>query len=320
MDLHTYLEQSADVVDKLILRYFGDPCDELSRATAHLLQAGGKRLRPAVVMLAADAVKKGSSYDILPASLALELTHSFTLIHDDIMDGDVARRGVPTVHTKWDEPTAILAGDVLYASAFEFLCLSSAPDNAKVRSISMLARTCVEICEGQHLDMSFEGRDDVTPGEYLEMVRKKTGVLYAAAAGIGAILAGGTPAQVEALYYYGQNTGMAFQIKDDMIDLTASVAKSGKDRGSDLREGKQTLISIKAREAGIDLSPYRRVLSDAEIDRVVGELEACGVIDAVRGVAEELVETGKRNIAVIPRSPEKELLEQVGDFFITRGA
>ena len=137
----------------------------------------------------------------------------------------LSRRGVPTVHTKWDEPTAILAGDVLYARAFEFLCLCSAPDNAKVRSISMLARTCVEICEGQHLDMSFEGRDDVTPGEYLEMVRKKTGVLYAAAAGIGAILAGGSPAQVEALYYYGQNTGMAFQIQDDLIDLDGEFGK-----------------------------------------------------------------------------------------------
>jgi geranylgeranyl diphosphate synthase type I len=320
MDLGTYLEQTADLVDKLLYRYFGVPCDELGRASAHLLLAGGKRLRPAVVLLAADAVRKGSSSDILPASLALELTHSFTLIHDDIMDADAVRRGVPTVHTKWDEPTAILAGDVLYASAFEFLSLSSAPDNAKIRAVSMLARTCVEICEGQHLDMSFEGRDDVTPGEYLDMVRKKTGVLYAASAGIGGILAGGTPGQVEALYYYGLNTGMAFQIQDDLIDLQAAEEKSGKDRGSDLREGKQTLISIKAREAGLDLSPFRRELSDTEIDRIIRELQALGVIEAVRDVASGLVKTGKQTISILPDSEEKDLLRQIGDYFITRGA
>ena len=119
----------------------------------------------------------------MPAALALELTHSFTLIHDDIMDGDAFRRGVPTVHTKWDEPTAILAGDVLYARAFDFICISLASDNAKVRAISMLAEACVEICKGQHMDMSFEKRNDVNEGEYLEMVSKKTGALYAACCG-----------------------------------------------------------------------------------------------------------------------------------------
>ena len=167
----------------MIDRYFVDAPGELNKASAHLLAAGGKRLRPAVVMLAADAVKRGESDEILPAALALEITHTFTLIHDDIMDDDKLRRGVQTVHTKWDMPTGILAGDVLYARAFEFICMAKAKEEAKIRAVSMLARACADICEGQHMDMSFEHRNDVDEYEYMEMVKKKTGVLYAAAAG-----------------------------------------------------------------------------------------------------------------------------------------
>ncbi len=320
MDLETYLGATADQVDKLINRYFGDSFTGLGRASSHLLLAGGKRLRPAVLLLSADAVRPGSSQDLLPAAISLELTHSFTLIHDDIMDGDSTRRGVPTVHTKWDEPTAILAGDVLYARAFEFLCLSLSKDNAKVRAVSMLARTCVEICEGQHMDISFEKRDDVTEGEYLEMVGKKTGALYAASAGIGAILADGYPTYVDALYHYGLNTGIAFQIQDDLIDLLASASRSGKDRASDLREGKQTLISIIARERGLDLSQYRKTLSDSEIDQVIAELRKLGVIDEVSEKAAELVRSSREIIDILPESMEKHLLNELSEFFVTRGS
>lgn len=319
MDLMEYLEQTADNIDRLIHRYFGSSCEDLGRASAHLLTAGGKRLRPALLMLAADAVRKGSSADVMPAALALELTHSFTLIHDDIMDGDATRRGVPTVHTRWDEPTAILAGDVLFASAFEFLSLADCPDNTKVRSVTMLARTCVEICEGQHLDMSFEGCEEVTEGDYLKMVEKKTGALYAASAGIGAILAGGNDAQVQALYQFGRSIGMAFQVQDDVIDLVASPELSGKDRASDLREGKKTLINIRAADKGIDLSGFRRELSDEEIDSLISRLESLGVIGEVRQIAFDLVKFGKQRISILPESDEKRLLCEIGDHFVTRG-
>jgi len=318
MDLKEYLEQTANQVDALIDRYFGSACDDLGRASAHLLLAGGKRLRPAVLLLSADAVNKGSSVDVMPAALALELTHSFTLIHDDIMDGDEVRRGVPTVHTHWDEPTAILAGDVLFASAFEFISLTDAPDNAKVRATSMLARTCVEICEGQHMDMSFEKRDDVSEGEYLKMVEKKTGALYAAAAGIGGILAGGNPTHTSALYHFGQGIGMAFQIQDDLIDLLAPPQVSGKDQASDIREGKKTLIHIKALEKGFDLSPYRKRLSPGDIKEIIARLHEIGVISEVQETAGNLVKTGARRLSVLPPSMERDLLIQMGDYFIRR--
>jgi len=318
MELKEYLEQTADQVDALINRYFGAACDDLGRASAHLLVAGGKRLRPAVLLLAAEAVNRGSSTDVMPAALALELTHSFTLIHDDIMDGDEVRRGVPTVHTRWDEPTAILAGDVLFASAFEFISLADVPDNAKVRATSMLARTCVEICEGQHMDMTFESRDDVSEGEYMKMVEKKPGALYAAAAGIGSILAGGNPTYSSALYHFGQGIGMAFQIQDDLIDLLAPPEVSGKDQASDIREGKKTLIHIKAMEKGFDLSPYRKRLSQDEITEIISRLRGIGVIDEVQETARNLVQTGIRRISILPPSTERDLLIQMGDHFISR--
>lgn len=318
MELAPYLDSVAKQVDHLIDRYFGNALNELERASAHLLVAGGKRLRPAVVMLSADAVKRGSSADIMPAALALELIHTFTLVHDDIMDDDSMRRGVPTVHTKWGMPTGILAGDVLHARAFEFLCLAIASENAKVRAVSMLARACANICEGQHMDMSFEQRNDVNEYEYLEMVKKKTGALYAAAAGIGGILAGGNAQQVKSLYNFGLNTGMAFQIQDDLIDILTPSDRSGKDRASDLREGKQTLIWIKARENEIDLSQYKRDLSDTEIDAVIRMLEDAGVIAEVKKVATDLVAESERLLDMLPPSPERELLKDIGEFFVAR--
>ncbi|HPD75286.1 MAG TPA: polyprenyl synthetase family protein [Methanoregulaceae archaeon] len=317
-ELSAYLETAARSIDVMIDRYFVDTTGELNKASAHLLAAGGKRLRPAVVMLAADAVKPNSSSEILPAALALELTHTFTLIHDDIMDGDILRRGVPTVHSKWDMPTGILAGDVLYARAFEFLMRANATDEARGRAVTMLASACAELCQGQHMDMAFEKRDDVDEGEYLEMVRKKTGVLYAAAAGIGAVLAGGNSRQVKALYNFGLNTGMAFQIQDDVIDLLSPPEKSGKDQASDLREGKQTLIWIRAREKGLDLSHYKRSLTGTEINAAIEELEDAGVIAEVKATANELVSTSAKHLALLPPSKERELLKEIGEFFVTR--
>ena len=317
-ELSSYLASVATTIDRMIDRYFVDKSGELNKASAHLLAAGGKRLRPAVVMLAADAVKPGSSDELLHAALALEVTHTFTLIHDDIMDDDSLRRGVPTVHTQWDMPTGILAGDVLYSRAFEHICRANAKDEAKVRAVTMLAKACADICEGQHMDMSFEHRTDVTEPEYMEMVRMKTGVLYAAAAGIGAVLAGGNAVQVRALYNFGLNTGIAFQIQDDLIDLLTPSETSGKDQASDLREGKQTLLMIRAREKGLDLKKYQKVLTPGDINAAIKELTDAGVIDEVKGIASGLVADSNKHLSVLPASKERQLLMDLGDYFVTR--
>jgi geranylgeranyl diphosphate synthase type I len=215
-------------------------------------------------------------------------------------------------------PTGILAGDVLYSRAFEHICKANAKDEAKVRAVTMLAKACADICEGQHMDMSFEHRTDVTEPEYMEMVRMKTGVLYAAAAGIGAVLAGGNAVQTRALYNFGLNTGIAFQIQDDLIDLLTPSEKSGKDQASDLREGKQTLLMIRAREKGLDLKKYQKVLTPADIQAAIRELTEAGVIDEVKGIASGLVADSNKHLSVLPASKERQLLMDIGEYFVTR--
>lgn len=216
------------------------------------------------------------------------------------MDGDATRRGKPTVHTIWGEPAAILAGDVLFARSFCLVADAIAPDAAKVEASALLAKTCVEICEGQQLDMTFETRQDVTRDEYLDMVTKKTGVLYGAAAAMGALLAGASKPQVDALYTYGCSIGAAFQIQDDIIDLMAPPEQSGKDQASDIREGKQTIIAITAREKGVDLSPYRRKLDPAEINSLIALLQEKGVIAEVQETADSPLPYHWCNTAALP--------------------
>ncbi len=320
MELAEYLKSVAAKVNIEADEYSKAVDTTLQKASAHLLIGGGKRLRPAMVLLSADAVRKGASKDIFQAALALEWTHTFTLVHDDIMDGDSLRRGHPTVHVVWDEPTAILAGDMLYASAFEHLCcVKNTTAEAKVIAVQMLAHSCHELCEGQQEDVSFETRSDVTLEEYLSMVRKKTGELFAAATGIGAVLAGGDMKQVSALYTLGMNTGIAFQIQDDIIDLLAPSEVSGKDQASDLRENKQTILAIVARESGVDLSKYHKPnLSKVEIAEAIELLETTGVLDKVRNISKKLITDAKSGLSVLPDSEEKDMILQMADFFIAR--
>lgn len=318
MDLETYLKKTAAEVNNLLQDLYGNPSTELSEAANHLLFAGGKRLRPALFKLAADAVRPGSSATLMSAGLSLEVTHNFTLIHDDIMDKDEYRRGRKTVHTLWGEPAAILAGDVLYARAFSLICKADAADAPKVKATAMLAHTCEEICEGQHQDMSFEKREDVSREEYLEMVKKKTGILYGAAAVIGALLAGGDEKEIEGLYLYGCNIGIAFQIQDDLIDLLAPSSRSGKDQASDIREGKQTLIAIQARNQGIDLKPYRRALSPGEITCLIDLLTKKGVIGAVQKEADDMIHAAIQSLSVLSESEEKRMLSDLAWYFVRR--
>ena len=320
MDLKEYLKQVAFKVDCEADEYSKAVETRLREAAAHLLVAGGKRLRPAMVMLAADAVRPGASEDVFEAALALEWAHTFTLVHDDIMDGDSLRRGEPTVHTVYGEPTAILAGDCLQADAFEHICrVKNTEDKAKLVAVQMLSHACHELCEGQEEDMSFEKRNDVSEAEYLSMVRKKTGVLYAAAAGIGAALAGGDVRQIGAMYTLGLNTGMAFQIQDDIIDLLVPTEVSGKNQASDLRENKQTIVAITAREMGVDLSKYHKAdLSAEEIAEAIELLESSGVLPAVRAKSGKLIADAKNGLSVIPDSESKELILEMVDFFISR--
>jgi geranylgeranyl diphosphate synthase, type I len=292
--------------------------EELYKASRHLVDAGGKRLRPTILILAAEAV--GSELkSVLPAAVAVELVHNFTLIHDDIMDKDDLRRGIPAVHKKWNENVAILAGDTLYSKAFEIL---SKVENEPVRilkCIDVLSKTCTEICEGQWLDMDFEIRERVSEHEYIEMVEKKTSVLYAAAAKIGALLGGASDEVAEALSEYGRLIGIGFQMYDDVLDMVTPQEVLGKVRGSDLMEGKHTLIVINAFEKGIKLDIFGKgSATQEETDEAVRILTECGSIDHVKDLAISYINEGKAKLDALKDCPEKDLLLQIADYMIAR--
>jgi geranylgeranyl diphosphate synthase type I len=314
--------------------------ERLYRASRHLLDAGGKRLRPAVTLLVAEALADsglasnpydsfpsldadGAPVDVMAAAVSIETIQSFTLIHDDIMDDDDLRRGVPSVHRAYDTETAILAGDTLYAKAFEFMLKTGAPPERTVRALSELAQTCTRICEGQSLDVTFERRGDVTTEEYIHMVEQKTAVLYAAAARIPALLLGADDA-ADALGAYGLDIGRAFQVRDDVLDLTVPSEQLGKQRGSDLVEGKRTAVTLHAREQGVDVAALigtddPEAVTEAEIDAAVAALEEAGSIEYARTLSRDLVDRGKSHLEVLPDNEARALLAGLAEYLIERG-
>jgi geranylgeranyl diphosphate synthase type I len=318
------------------------PMDEpepLYRAARMLLEAGGKRLRPATVLLTAEAVAdveplsadyrafpalEGGEVDVMAAAVSVEVIHSFTLIHDDIMDDDDMRRGVPSVHREFDVPTAILAGDTLYSKAFEIILRTEARPERALAAVEELASTCTGICEGQAMDVGFENRGDVLPEEYREMIDLKTAVLYAASAAIPALVVGADEETVDALRGYGRCVGQAFQIQDDVLDLTVPSEQLGKQRGSDLVEGKRTIITLHARAQGVDVDGLLDVedveaVTEAEIDEAVERLEAAGSIEYARETAEDLVSEGKEHLNALPDNEASDRLAQLADYLIERG-
>ncbi|MDQ2055077.1 polyprenyl synthetase family protein [Halobellus sp. H-GB7] len=313
--------------------------ERLYEATRYLLKAGGKRLRPTVSLLTAEALADveplsvdyhafpaldGSEIDVMSAATSIEVIQSFTLIHDDIMDDDDLRRGVPAVHKEYDTETAILAGDTLYAKAFELLSETGADPANGLEAVRRLATTCTQICEGQALDVEFEHRTEVLPEEYLEMIELKTAVLYGAATATAATLMDADDETVEALYQYGIDSGRAFQIQDDVLDLTVPSEKLGKQRGSDLVENKETLITLHARQQGVDVDDLVDAndvesVSEAEIDQAVAELDAAGSIEYAEQKAQELTANAKDHLDVLPDNEARALLCDIADYLISRG-
>ena len=212
---------------------------------SYILNSGGKRLRPLLVLLSAKAVG-GNFNNAYNAAAAVEMLHNFTLVHDDIMDNADKRRGRLTLHKKYDHNTAILAGDSLLSIAYEYL-LKDCNGNAK-EVISSFTHGLIEVCEGQSLDTDFESRKNVSLSEYIVMIKKKTAAMAKMCCRIGALLGGGNKTEVNALGNFGLNLGIAFQIQDDLLDISADEKKFGKTIGGDLVEGKKTFLFLEALE------------------------------------------------------------------------
>ncbi|EPR65089.1 polyprenyl synthetase family protein [Cyclobacterium qasimii] len=238
-EIKTTLEQHIQALDLK-----GKP-SELYDPITYLMGLGGKRIRPLLTLLAYNLYKEDYQKVLSPAA-GIEVFHNFTLMHDDIMDNAPLRRGKATVHEKWDDNTAILSGDVMLVKAYH-LFLSIAPEHLK-ESLQLFSKTAAEVCEGQQLDMNYEKREFVSEAEYLNMIRLKTAVLLGFSLQLGAVLAGASKEDASHLYDFGMNIGIAFQLKDDLLDVYADKEKFGKQVGGDILANKKTYLLVKANE------------------------------------------------------------------------
>lgn len=222
---------------------------KLYRPVDYSLEMGGKRLRPALLLMAYNMFSD-SVQDAVPAAIAIEVFHNFTLLHDDIMDKADVRRNRPTVHKKFSENSAILSGDVMAFLSYRFLSECKSENLHEVFDI--FTKTAIEVCEGQQFDMEFETRMDVREAEYLEMIRLKTAVLLACSLKIGALLANASKEVAEQLYQFGINLGIAFQLQDDLLDSFGNQQFFGKKIGGDILANKKTFLSINALQNASD--------------------------------------------------------------------
>ena len=222
---------------------FGGSPTELYEPISYTILQKGKRLRPMLCLLANDMFD-GDETDALWPALALETFHNFTLIHDDIMDQAPLRRGMETVYQKWNSNIAILSGDAMLAMAFEFAMKTK----NGIATAQLLGKVAREVCEGQQFDLNYETRDEITIAEYLEMIRLKTAVLLATSLQMGATIAGANEKNIQALYDFGINIGMSFQLQDDILDLYSDVEVFGKRHGGDIADNKKTYLYLKALE------------------------------------------------------------------------
>ncbi|HSA98406.1 MAG TPA: polyprenyl synthetase family protein [Candidatus Nitrosotenuis sp.] len=319
------LPKNAKIVNKyLAARLDGSP-HELYSAAAHLIVNGGKRLRPYLVIKSCQMLG-GSASDTLPAGAAIEMVHNFTLVHDDIMDNDEMRHGVPTVHTKFGMPLAILAGDVLFSKAFEIISIDNVKDkNMSSRLVARLAKACVDVCEGQVLDIRMaEGKKIPTKSEYIRMVEKKTSALFEVSCAMGAICAMGSEKDILNLASFGKNLGVAFQITDDYIGVLGDPKITKKPVGNDLREGKKSLPILLAIQKA-DKRSKKMILdvfgntkaTKKQINDAVNAMRSLEIEKDVRKEALRYADMAIRSLAPYSGAAKKELVSLL-DFVVKR--
>lgn len=242
MDILSY---QSDFIAYLESQKFSREPKNLYEPIDYILQLGGKRIRPMLTLIASD-IFSGDYKQALPAALAVEVFHNFTLVHDDIMDDAPLRRGNETVHEKWNINTAILSGDAMLILAYQYF--ENYEPIVFQKLAQLFSKTALEVCDGQQLDVDFETRNDVTIDEYIKMITLKTSVLVAAALKMGAIVAKADEDQAQHLYDYGLNLGIAFQLQDDYLDTFGDPESFGKQVGGDIIENKKTYLYLKALE------------------------------------------------------------------------
>lgn len=260
----------------------------------YMMAIGGKRIRPRLCLISYALFKDEFCEEILMPAAALEVFHSFTLIHDDIMDKADVRRGVPTVYRKWNENTAILSGDVMSIESYKLM--AKAPSSVLPKALELFSTTAAQVCDGQQYDMDFEDQDFVPMEDYLKMIGLKTAVLIACSAKMGAIIAGASDDACSLLYRFGYDLGLAFQIADDWLDTYGDTKVFGKAIGGDIVNNKKSWLMTRAYEKASD--SMRAQLKEAMAMPVDTDMEKEAKIAAVKAIyaALEVGEEAKKEI------------------------
>jgi len=318
------IEKNAKIVNKYLnSKLKGNP-KKLYDAAGHLIVHGGKRLRPYMVIRSCQ-ILKGKVSNAMPAASAVEMVHNFTLVHDDIMDNDEMRHGVPTVHKKFGMPIAILAGDVLFSKAYQVITESKLSTNATTQLVSRLAKACVDVCEGQLLDVEMaQERKIPTQAEYITMICKKTAALFDVSCAMGAICATNKAKDISNLSSFGRNLGIAFQITDDLIGVMGDPKVTKKPVGNDLREGKKSLpilMAIKLAK-GKDKKTILKAFGNSKVTRndlnkAVDVIHSLGIEENVRKQALKYAEKADKSLASYTGSAKTDLIALL-DFVVKR--
>lgn len=291
----------------------------------YMLQIGGKRIRPLLTLMAADLFAISDMESAVPAALAVELFHNFSLVHDDIMDNAPLRRGHRTVHKEWDGNVAILSGDNLLIMAYAQLTKS--PAHALPAILGTFNTMAAQVCEGQQLDMDFEQATAVSIDQYLRMIRLKTSVLLGTALKMGALLAGADEADAQLVYDFGVGVGIAFQLQDDILDVYGDPKQFGKQRGGDILANKKTYLLLKALEMA-DAATRSRLEdwlanhsdTSEKIGSVIAIYDALGVRTEVETAKQRYVEKAYTALdAISLPSPRKTPLRELAHMLLSRG-
>jgi len=319
--MHQFEELASDFKRKFEVRHFPLQPASLYEPGEYFLNLGGKRIRP-VMCLMGNELFDDITLDAYHVATAIELFHNFTLIHDDIMDAAPLRRGMQTVHTKYNESTALLTGDVMMIVAYDYL--NKINTQHLHRILGLFNRTAKEVCEGQQMDMDFEKQENVSATDYIKMIELKTSVLLAASLQMGAILGGASEGNCRHLYEFGKNLGISFQVQDDYLDAFGDPAKFGKDVGGDIRQNKKTFLLIHALEVANEaqLQLLQQLMKDNPADKVEKVLEifrACNVDDWAKQLKQQYLDKAffhLEEVAVL--SARKKPLKQLAEFLVQR--
>ena len=325
IDAKEYLKKMSAELDGPIKSYIGnEEPPNLMDASKQYPYAGGKRMRPAMAVACCGAVG-GDRSKAVPLAVAIEYIHNFTLIHDDLMDGDEKRRGMDTIHVNYGMPTAVLAGDALFAKAFQIICDLDIPAEKMREVLRYVSQSVWDLARGQQMDVNNEGQI-VTEDVYIETIKLKTSVLFAAAAAGGAIIGGADDATVKAINEYALETGLGFQMYDDYLGVAGDSSKTGKSVGNDIRKGKCTCMithAIRSIKDPAVLEEFKSILgnmdaTDEQCARAKQILEEAGSIDYALNLAKEKVENAIAKISGLPESEDKEFMIALARYAIDR--